>query len=53
VHAQWAQVNLNLAQNGVVLELRRTAANQNCYSCQFADKQAEGATTTKVMSFCE
>ena len=28
-------------QNGVVLELYRTAASQNCHSCQFADKQAE------------
>ena len=39
----------NVAQNGVVLELRRTAASQNCHSCQFAVK---GATTTKAMSFC-
>jgi len=37
-------LNLNLlcvAQNGVVLELRRTAASQKCHSCQFADKRAE------------
>jgi len=37
-------LNLDLlcaAQNGVVLELRKTAASQNCHSCQFADKQAE------------
>ena len=26
---------------GVVLELRRTAASQNCHSCQFANKLAE------------
>jgi len=30
-----------VAQNGVVLELRRTAASQNFHSCQFADKRAE------------
>jgi len=29
------------AQNGVVLELRRTAASRNCHFCQFADKWAE------------
>jgi len=37
-------LNLNLlcvAQNGVVLEIRRTAASQNYHSCQFADKWAE------------
>ena len=27
--------------NLVVLELCRTAASQNCHSCQFANKQAE------------
>jgi len=32
---------LFVAQNGVVLELRRTAASQNRNSCQFADKCAE------------
>ena len=38
------RLNLDLlcvAQNGVVLELRRIAANQNCHSRQFANKQAE------------
>jgi len=38
-------LNLDLlcvAQSGVVLELRETAASQNCRSCQFADKRAEG-----------
>jgi len=37
-------LNLNLlrvAQNGIVLELRKTAASQNCHSCQLADKRAE------------
>jgi len=37
-------LNLNLlcvAQNGVVLELCRTAASQNCHSYQFTDKRAE------------
>jgi len=37
-------LNLDLlcvAQNGIVLELRRTAASQNCHSRQFADKRAE------------
>ena len=37
-------LNLDLlcvAQNGVVLELRRIAASQNCHSCQFANKWAE------------
>jgi len=37
-------LNLDLlcgAQNGVVLELRRTPASQNCHSYQFADKRAE------------
>ena len=32
---------LCVAENGVVLELRRTAASQNCHSCQFADKRDE------------
>jgi len=32
---------LCVAQNGDVLELRRIAAIQNCYSCQFANKRAE------------
>jgi len=32
---------LCVAQNGIVLELCRTAASQNCHSCQFADKQVE------------
>jgi len=31
---------LCVAQNGVVLELK-TAASQNCHSCQFADKRGE------------
>ena len=38
------RLNLDLlcvAQNGVVLELRRIAASQNCHSCQFASKRAE------------
>ena len=38
------RLNLDLlcvAQNGVVLELRRIAASQNCHSCQFANKRAE------------
>jgi len=38
------RLNLDLlcvAQNGIVLELRRIAASQNCYSCQFANKRAE------------
>ena len=37
-------LNLDLlcvAQNGIVLELRRIAASQNCHTCQFANKQAE------------
>ena len=37
-------LNLDLlcvAENGVVLELRRIAASQNCHSCQFANKRAE------------
>jgi len=29
---------LFVAQNSVVLERCRTAASQNCHSCQFADK---------------
>ena len=28
-------------ENGVVLELCKTPASQNCHSCQFADKRAE------------
>ena len=38
------RLNLNLlcvAQNGVMLELRRIAASQIWHSCQFANKQAE------------
>ena len=38
------RLNLELlcvAQNGVVLELRRIAASQSCHSCQFANKRAE------------
>ena len=38
------RLNLDLlcvAQNGVVLELRRITARQNCHSCQFANKWAE------------
>jgi len=38
------RLNLNLlcvAQNGIVLELRRIKASQNCNSCQFANKRAE------------
>ena len=38
------RLNLNLlcvAQNGVMLELCRITASQNCHSCQFANKQAE------------
>jgi len=38
------RLNLDLlfvAQNGVVLQLRGTAASQNRHSCQFADKRAE------------
>ena len=34
---------LCVAQNGIILELRRTAASQNRHSCQFADKQDETA----------
>ena len=37
-------LNLDLlcvAENGVVLELRRTAASQYCHSCEFADKRGE------------
>jgi len=34
-------LNLDLAENGVVLELRRTAASQNCHFCEFADKRGE------------
>ena len=37
-------LNLDLlcvAQNGVVLELRRIAASPNCHSCQFANKRVE------------
>jgi len=32
---------LRVAQNGIVLELCRTAPSQNCHSCQLADKRAE------------
>ena len=38
------RLNLDLscvAQNGVVLELRRITASQNRRSCEFADKRAE------------
>jgi len=38
------RLNLDLlcvAQNGIVLELRRITASQNCHSCQFANKLAE------------
>ena len=38
------RLNLDLlcvAQNGIVLELRRTTANQNRRSCEFADKRDE------------
>jgi len=38
--------------NGVVLELLRTAASENCHSCQFAHKRLKGANMTKVMLFC-
>ena len=34
-------LDLFVAQNGVVLEVCRTAASQNHRSCQFADKQDE------------
>ena len=37
-------LNLDLlcvAENGVVIELRRTAASQICHSCRFADKRGE------------
>ena len=37
-------LNLDLlcvAQNSVMLKLRRTAASQNCHSCQFANKRVE------------
>ena len=33
--------HLFVAQNGVMLQLRGTAASQNRHSCQFADKWAE------------
>ena len=39
-----ARLNLDLlcvAQNGVVLELCRITASQNCRSCQYANKRAE------------
>jgi len=32
---------LFVAQNGIMLDFCRSAASQNCHSCQFADKQAE------------
>ena len=32
---------LCVAQNGIVLEIRRIAASQNCHSYQFANQQAE------------
>jgi len=38
------RLNLDLlyvAQNGVMLELHRTEASQNCHNYQFADKRAE------------
>jgi len=38
------RLNLDLlfvAQNGIVIELHRTTASQNCHSCQLADKRAE------------
>jgi len=38
------RLNLDLlfvAQNGIVLELRRATASQNRRSCQFSDKRAE------------
>ena len=38
------RLNLDLlcvAQNGVVLELHRITASENCHSCQFANKRAE------------
>jgi len=38
------RLNLDLlcvAQNGIVLELRRIEASQNCHFCQFANKRAE------------
>ena len=36
-------LNLDLlcVESGVVLEIRRIAASQNCHSCQFANKLAE------------
>jgi len=42
--ATGTRLNLDLlcvAQNGIVLEIPRIAASQNCHSCQFAEKQAE------------
>ena len=33
--------HLFVAQNGVMLQLRGTAASQNRHSCQFTDKRAE------------
>ena len=49
-------LNLNLllvAQNGIALELRRTAASQNCHSCQFAGKKAErGYHDDRYVALC-
>jgi len=44
VNCACASTHLNLDllfadQNGIVLEYRRTAASQNCHSCQFADER--------------
>jgi len=54
VNAQLARMNLDLlffASNGIMSELCRSAASQNCHSCQFAYKRMKGAVTAKVM-FC-
>jgi len=39
--AKSTRLNFDLLKNGVVLELHKTTASQNCHSCQFADKRAE------------
>jgi len=49
------RLNLDLlfvAQNGVVLELRRIAASQNCQVASLQTNGLKGAATTKAISFC-
>ena len=49
------RLNLDLlcvAQNGVVLELRRNTASQNSTLASLQTNGLKGAATTKVISFC-